>query len=348
VAVTAALALVTSDPVVRLLPLNLENRGADFNAFFVGVHSFAGGGGPSPYSLDPPLFYPAPYVVLLSPLGLLSAGLALVAARVLGAALLAAVIWGWTSASPRRWDGWLLALSLPAVALVFLSQLPTALGLAALSLAVWAQRREMWVLAGALLAIGLIRLTNGPAVLAMLLVGAGWRWRALAALLGGAAAVLLVLGVAAWIWDPHWVGEYAVAVGRYSYTGPVWLAAQRIGGTFGPLVLLLASAAIAAWMVRRSAGRPLDVDSAAAVLALTTLTATFPAVYAAVFAIPGLVRASLVPGLRPIIPLAVVLPWVLALPLLRPGANYYILAPTAELMVAAFVVVILIRRRAST
>jgi hypothetical protein len=116
-----------------LLPFDFANRGADLRAIYAGTRSFVLHRGANPYFLDPPLFYPAPYVVLLSPLGLMSFTPALWAARLLSAGLLAATTWGWLHSREVPRSGWLLLLSLPAVSLVNLGQLPTALGVAGFS-----------------------------------------------------------------------------------------------------------------------------------------------------------------------------------------------------------------------
>ena len=329
------LVVITSDQVGRLLPFNFGNRGADFRALYAAAHSMVGLGGPNPYRVSPPLFYPAPLVLPVAPLGFLDASTALAVARAVAALCLAGVVWGWRQATAGTPWSWALLLTLPAVSLVYLGQLPTALGLAAFSLAVAAQRAERWWLCGALVAIGLLRLGNAPPLLTMLAVGIGPRPRAAAWTTTGVLSVLIPLTLFATLWSPQWFSDYRVALGAYTFSGPVWAAAQQAAGLVGVAVLQVLAMALAVLVVRRSLGRPLDLDRSALVIGLTTVSASFPAAYAAVFAIPALLRASRFRRLAWLVPGAVVIPWALTTPPAQALGPAYVLAPLAEVLLLA-------------
>jgi hypothetical protein len=342
-AVFGLLILLSVDQVARLLPFDFANRGADLRAIYAGTRSFVLHRGANPYFLDPPLFYPAPYVVLLSPLGLMSFTPALWAARLLSAGLLAATTWGWLHSREVPRSGWLLLLSLPAVSLVNLGQLPTALGVAGFSAAIFAQRKQMWWLVGVGCAAGLIRVTNAPAVIAMLAIAIGRRPRAIAEALLGGAALLGPLVIGAFLWDPNWIGDYTAALTHYRYVGPLLGASQAVAGAVGPVLLLVAVAALSAWLVRRSAGGRLGLDRASAVVGISALSATLPAAYAAAFALPALLRASARRRFRLIVPAALLVPWGLASYDVSTVAPAYVLVPTLELLLLVATLLVLLR-----
>jgi hypothetical protein len=99
------------------------------------------------------------------------------------------------------------------------------------------------------------------------------------------------------------------------------------------VLLLVAVAALSAWLVRRSAGGRLGLDRASAVVGISALSATLPAAYAAAFALPALLRASARRRFRLIVPAALLVPWGPA----------YVLVPTLELLLLVATLLVLLR-----
>jgi hypothetical protein len=247
--------------------------------------------------------YPPPYELLVLPLAALPDWVAGIIGRCLVAGLLGLALWLWQEGDRGvRHALWPVLLSLPALHAFVTDHLFSAIGLFAVSLALWAQRRDRWYLVGAAVALGLIRFTNALPVIAMLLVGAWGRPKQiLQAIAGGLVVVGPLAVVTTWL-DPSWVSDYAYSLNAYPLAGWPRLA-QSAGGVIGVGVLQLVVAAAAAWLVRHRAGRPLDPDSSALGLALSIVSAPGEGPYTGIFTLPALARVGGRPGRE-------ALPWI--------------------------------------
>lgn len=236
--------------------------------------------------------YPPPYALLFLPLAPLPDPVVAVVGRCLAAVALFCALWLWQEGDRGiRAALWPVLLSLPAVHVVVTDHLPSALGLFGLSLALWAQRRDRWYLAGAALAIGSLRLANALPVAAMLVVGAwGAPRQGLRALVSG-GLVLGVLAFATTLIDPSWLSDYRHDLDQYPLAGWPRFAAAA-GGAAGVALLQVAIAAVAAWLARARAGKPLDPDRTALGLALSILSAPGEGPYTGIFALPALARVG--------------------------------------------------------
>ncbi|HEV3235010.1 MAG TPA: glycosyltransferase 87 family protein [Candidatus Dormibacteraeota bacterium] len=346
VILVVALVAVTSWPLSSLLPFNPELRGDDFARFWRGSHALLTGAQDFPYQPGfGDFFYPAPYLVLSLPFSLLPAEWSGHLARALTAVLSLGVVGAWASTDRRvPISAWFLAASLPVVTAVFLGQLPTLVGVAAFSLAIWAQRQDRWWLVGVAVAIGLVRPANALPVLAMLVVG-GWRRpRGLLTAAATTAAVLAPLSLVVTVWDPHWVPDYLRTVGEYRFGLPAVLG--KSFGAAGVVLPQLVAVALAVYWNRREAGRPLDLDRSAAVMALSVLVAPFTSAYSAMFALPAVIRLSRRPGMWVVCPAFALLPWLGLLAGIGDSPlSFYILGPS---LVGVFVLAtlpMLLRRR---
>ncbi|MFN2464300.1 MAG: hypothetical protein ABR573_10420 [Candidatus Dormibacteria bacterium] len=281
------------------LPEELATVPRDFLPLFGAARAFIHGQSATPwYGTDSGLVYAPPYAVVLSPLGLLPAAVALGIARLAALGCEAAALAIWASESrQRRGLTFVLLLTIPATQLVLLGQLMAASGLFALTVAVWAQRRDRWLCAGAALAFGFIRISNALPVAGMLIVVASARRGDLARLSGGFAVVLVPLSGIAFAWDGHWIKDFLLNIQEFRLSGPLHLV-QLSYGTAGVAALTAVNCAACAYITRRDRGRAIDLDRAAAVMALSVLTATLAGMYAAVFALPALVRMGTRPGTR--------------------------------------------------
>jgi hypothetical protein len=261
------------------------------------------------------VYYAPPFTVLLAPLGLLPRGVALPLGHALAGVLVAAALLGWARSGGAVTGGAIaLILSIPVLSLVTVGQLEAAVGLAALSLAIWAQRRDRWLLVGVCAAIGVSRTANALPVLAMLAVGGWGRWRQLLTAAGAGALVLGALaGVAFW-WDATWVGDYAHNLTTYPAHGLPQLAAAAAGPA-GIAAVALAGCVAGALLAWSSRGRPLDVDRVAVGLALSVLIAPLQALYCAVFLLPAVLRLSLRRGFAGLPWVFAIVPWVVVLAL---------------------------------
>jgi len=84
-------------------------------------------------------------------------------------------------------------LSVPALQVLNLGQLRSGLGLLGLTIAIFAQRRERWLLVGAGLGIASLRISNALPAAVMIGVGLWGRPKAILRTAAGAAIVLLPL-----------------------------------------------------------------------------------------------------------------------------------------------------------
>lgn len=269
------------------------------------------GRGTYPYYGDSVALGYAPlYVPLFAPLALLPRGLAYAVSVLLCAALTLVTLAAWA-----RRDGelpgwfWAVVLSVPVFALVRIDQLMTAIGFAALSGAIFAQRRDRWWVAGALVAVGLIRTANALPVMAMLVVGGWGRWDRLGRGAGGLLLVLAPLAAIATIWDPNWLQHYAHNLQVLPIVGPVKLVREQFG-LAGTVLLQLGGSLAAAAVVLPSRGKPLDLDRAALGIALSLLVSVVATFYPAIFVIPGLLRVARRAGMSGVAWMAAFLPWL--------------------------------------
>ena len=268
------LTVITSPGIDRLLPFNPNARGADIEAWWFYARQLFGGGAFDPYGGTLPFFHMAPYLVVLGPFAAFDFDLAHHVARLVTALILAAVVVGWARQAgggrvPRT--AWLLCLSIPVVSAVYIGQVPSSLGLLALSVAIWAQRRGAWWLVGVAAAVGMIRTANALPVLAILLLGGWGEWRRLATAALTGALTLLPLVAITTLRDPGWPGQFQAAVGAYGYGLPSMLS--RLLGPAALLLLQAFSVILALYWTRGSRSRPLDLDRAAAVMAMSVLAA---------------------------------------------------------------------------
>ena len=343
--VVLGLSLLTTAQVSKaVLPFQQRLRGDDIQAWWTAATSLVHGDTLWPYHGIGDFFYPAPYVVLFAPLTLLPSWAAGEVARILTACGMAAVIaiWAWRGSHVDSM-AWLLGLSLPVVAAVYLGQMSTTIGLLGFTIAVWAQRRGLWWVVGVAAAIGSIRLGNALPILTILIVGGWGRPRGLLVAALSGAAVLAPMAVICTLWFPGWAPDYIRFVSDYRWGLP-YLMHQAVGPAGTPIVQM-AACGVAFLIVRREAGQPLDLDRAAAVFALTMVVAPLTAAYAAAFGLPAVIRASMRPGLRLIVVVAVVVPWLTVLGLFDNPIWFNFLGPLLAAAVGLISIRPLLRRR---
>jgi hypothetical protein len=265
------------------------------------------------YGDDHLLGYAPPYVAVFAPFGLLPREVGLVLSWLVAVALVAAVVVGWARASGAT-ALWALPflVSIPVISLVRLDQLNSAVGLAALSLAIWAQRRDRWFLVGCAAAFGLARTSNAIPIIAMLAVTGIGRPRELATAALGLLSLVVPAGLLAFIWDPHWVADYAHNLSIYPLSGPVKLF-EVIFGSRGPVLLEVLVTLAAGWLAWPCRGRKLDLDRAALGLALSVVAAIVSTYYCAVFALPALIRLARRHGYAAVRWMVAAGPWIVVL-----------------------------------
>ena len=254
--------------------------------------------------------YPPPFEVALAPLGLLSLDAAHVVTLPLTALLVMGSVLAWSRA-PDGYPRWVapLILSAPVVAVVLVNNLMSALGLAALTVAIFAQRQNRWLIVGIASAVALERTINAVPVVAMLAIGAWGQPRHLARALVGGLLVIVPLGLAAFAWDPRWPQDYVATTSQFHYVGPIELA--RAGFGLGGAIALvggLTAAGVLLALPRR--GRGVDLDRVALVLALTVVISDIAGAYAAVFALPAVARLAARPGMSLVAWSFAFIPWL--------------------------------------
>jgi hypothetical protein len=256
--------------------------------------------------------WPPPHEVAFAPLSVLSFDAAHVVTIVMCAVLMVVALLLWARRAGGRGFGaavWPVMLSAPVFAVVWIDQLQSVTGVCALSLALWAQRKNLWWLVGPAAAFGVIRVPNAIPVLVMLLLGGWGRWRQLGiAALAGLAFMAPMMFVA-FLWDPHWITDYIAGINSYPFNGAPKLASGSFG--YGGLAaLVVVGCAAALWLVRRDVGRPLEPGRAALGMALTVLVAPLGGLYSAIFVLPALIQLGLRRGFWIVPWIAAAGPWV--------------------------------------
>lgn len=296
--------------------------GFDFWPIWRDDHFFVSGrGDPHWYGAGISNAWPPPHEVLLAPFSFLSFSGAHVASVLACLALMVFVVllWSEDSFGLRGTTGatriaWPILLSAPVFAVIWIDQLQAALGLAALSLAIWAQRREKWWLVGIAAAVGMIRVLNAIPVLVILLLGGWGKPRQLGIAVGAAAAFMAPLLFVSFLWDHTFITDYIAGLSAYPYNGTPKVATHSIG-LWGLAVLMLVGCAAAVWLVRRDVGRPLDPGRAALAMGLTVPLAPLGGLYPAIYTLPALIRLGQRPGFALIPWIAAIAPWALVITL---------------------------------
>jgi hypothetical protein len=256
-------------------------------------------------------FYPLPEEMLFIPLGLLPAVAAQILTLGATAALLIVTPWLWVQRRPY-WQGVLLVLlSLPVISTATIDQFQSALGVAAVSLLVWAHNRQRWSLVGVGAALALIRPVNALPVLIMLVIAVLQKRTGTRAMLISAGAILVPASLVATSIAPGWGWQYVAALHGYPVTGLLGMVKGQFGivGIFGLTVLLCS---FAVWLMRETGGI-LEPDAVAAVLALSVLVAPLPGLYCLVFVIPAVLRVGQRPRLAAAPWLVSITPWLIVL-----------------------------------
>jgi len=304
----------TNFDVAHGLPASLLPERADFTMVWEPAAALVHGHGAYPWFGDHfVLGYAPPFIVLFAPSGFLSRDLAIFLSVALTVFLGGGTVIAWAG-SGHRVEPWLLALlvSAPLVAAVRVDQLMSAMGLAALCLAIWASRRDLWWLAGTAAALGLARTSNALPVVAMLLVSGWGRPRRLLEAAAGGALLLVPLVLVAFAWDANWIHDYAHNLSFYPIVGLARVARQ-LGGEGGDVGFVLAGCGIAAASVWPCRGRPLHLDRAAFGLATTSIFASQGGLFTGLFALPAVARLSLRPGFAGVAWLVAAVPWLVIL-----------------------------------
>ena len=259
--------------------------------------------------------WPPPHEALLAPFGLLPEGAAHVTSMLATGALMVLVVVLWSRDGATRMAAgasriaWPILFSAPVFAVIWIDQLQAALGLAALSLAIWAQRRDKWWLVGIAASVGMIRVLNAIPILCILLLG-GWRRpRQLGIALGAAAAFMAPLLFISYLWDHTFITDYIAGITAYPFNGPPKAVVHSIG-PWGIGVLMLIGCAVGIFLLRKNAGRPLDPGRAAVTMGFTLWLAPLGGLYPAIFALPALIRLGMRQGFSAVPWIAAAGPWL--------------------------------------
>jgi hypothetical protein len=197
---------------------------------------------------------------------------------------------------------------------VWIDQLQAVAGLLALSLAVWAQRRERWWLVGVAAAFGMIRVANAIPVLVILILSFWGKPRQLAIAIGSGLLAMAPLIAISFAWDPNWIRDYIDGISAYPFNGTAKLASHSLGYP-GLGLLALLSSVVAIWLNRRQLGGRLDQGRVALAMGITVLVAPLGGLYCAIFVLPALLRLGMRRGFWTVPWIAAVVPWLVILAL---------------------------------
>ncbi|HEY8738142.1 MAG TPA: glycosyltransferase 87 family protein [Candidatus Dormibacteraeota bacterium] len=296
----------------------LVTLGKDFWPIWRDDHQFTSGqGDPFWYGRGISNAWPPPHEVAFAPLSYLPWSAAQLVSVALCAALMVftMLLWSKREGLYRLRSGlWPMLLSAPVFAVVWIDQLQAVAGLAALSLALWAQRTNRSWLVGVAAAFGVIRVANAIPVLVILLLSFWGKPKQLGIALGSAMLAMAPLVAISFLWDPHWVTDYIDGISAYPFNGTAKVASQSLGYP-GLGLLALISSAVAIWLIRRDIGGRLDPGRSAMTMAITVLVAPLGGLYCAIFVWPALIRLGLRRGFWMVPWIAAGVPWVVILAL---------------------------------
>lgn len=289
------------------------STGNDFWPIWRDDHFFTSGKG-DPHWYGPGISnaWPPPHEVAFAPLSYLSWDVAHVVSIGLCGALMVVAIMLWSKREGLFSLGsgmWPMLLSAPVVAVVWIDQLQAVVGLLALSLALWAQRRERWWLVGVAAAFGMIRVANAIPVLVILLLSFWGKPKQLAIATGAGLLAMAPLLAISYLWDPHFVTDYIDGISAYPFNGTAKLASHSFGYP-GLGVLALVTSIVAVWLTRRGIGGRLDPGRSALAMGITVLVAPLGGLYCAIYVLPALIRLGMRPGFWMVPWIAAIVPWV--------------------------------------
>jgi len=211
----------------------LVTLGKDFWPIWRDDHQFTSGqGDPFWYGRGISNAWPPPHEVAFAPLSYLPWSAAQLVSVALCAALMVftMLLWSKREGLYRLRSGlWPMLLSAPVFAVVWIDQLQAVAGLAALSLALWAQRTNRSWLVGVAAAFGVIRVANAIPVLVILLLSFWGKPKQLGIALGSAMLAMAPLVAISFLWDPHWVTDYIDGISAYPFNGTAKVASQSLG-----------------------------------------------------------------------------------------------------------------------
>ena len=292
--------------------------GFDFWPIWRDDHLFTSGqGDPFWYGRGISNAWPPPHEVAFLPLSYLPWPVAHVVSIGLCAIVMAIAVMLWSKRQGlRRLESglWPMLLSAPVFAVIWIDQLQAAVGLVALSLALWAQRRERWWLVGVAGAFGMIRVANAIPVLVILLLSLWGRPKQLAIAVGTALLAMAPLVAISFVWDPQWVQDYVAGISAYPFNGTAKLASHSFGYP-GLAVLALVTSLLGVWLTRRGIGGRLDPGRSALAMGITVLVAPLGGLYCGIFVLPALLRLGMRPGFSLVPWIAALAPWVIILAL---------------------------------
>ncbi|HXZ99204.1 MAG TPA: glycosyltransferase 87 family protein, partial [Candidatus Binatia bacterium] len=272
--------------------LEIRNGGLGANLYGIlgAARTLLSGRPPTALNL---ISYPATTFPLYAPLALLPDRVAQPLTQVGSLALLAAVLFAWGRSDGERPTAWLAALlfSPPAIGLVWIDQVNTAVALASLSAAVFLVNGPRRSVAGALGAVTLV-LRPFNAIPALPALGfLHRRSRRLAVAVLWCCIVTGAVALVAWRWDGSLIHDLLNTASRRPISGVAGFARQLLGlpGLLGYLAALLA---FEIWLARALEPTHSRLDSAAILIAVSVLGVHLGGNYPAVYCFPALARLT--------------------------------------------------------
>ncbi|MDQ6884305.1 MAG: DUF2029 domain-containing protein [Candidatus Dormibacteraeota bacterium] len=290
--------------------------GRDFwPIWYYNRYIISGQGSSHVYGLGRANPWPPPHELAFAPLSYLPWEVVHLLSTVATAAviLLAVLLWSKKEELFALRSGlWPMLLTAPVFAVIWIDQLPAALGLLALSLAIWAQRRERWWLVGVAGAVSMIRVANAVPVLLILLLSFWGKPKQLGIAIGSALLAMAPLATISFIWDPHWITDYINGIAAYPFNGTAQVASHSFGYS-GLGMLALVGTLVGVFLTRRGLGGRLDPGRAALAIGITVVVAPLGGLYCGIFALPALIRLGMRPGFWMVPWIAAIGPWAIVL-----------------------------------
>lgn len=286
----ALLAIAAAATLVIVILVTGTKWAVDLDAYLVPARALFHGRPPTPADF---VYYPATTFVIYVPLLLLPDWLVGPLTQLGSLALIAWVVSAWGRVDGKRPSPWIAALLLspPALELIYIDQMNTAIALASLSASIFLVTRSHRAVPGVLVAVTALCRPMNAVVALPLLAFLHRRQRSLWKVMAWGAATFAAAALVAWSWDRSLVAvlfsfsEHYHLIGVGGFVRDLW-------GNSGFIALLVALVACGILMVRGLETSRSAADIAAIILAVSVIPVQLAGPYTAVYVLPLLIRLA--------------------------------------------------------
>lgn len=286
----ALLAIAAAATAVIAILLSGTKWATDLGVYLGPARALFHGRPPTPADF---VNYPATTFVIYVPLVLLPDWLVGPLTQIGSLALIAWVVSAWGRVDGKRPSPWIAALLLspPALELVYIDQMNTAIALASLSASIFLVTRSHRAVPGVLVAVTTLCRPMNAVVAIPLLAFLHRRQRSLWKVMVWGAATFAAAALVAWSWDRS-LGAVLFGFSEHYHLIGVGGCVRDLWGNSGFIALLAALVAGGILMVRGLETSRSAANIAAIILAVSVIPVELAGPYTAVYVLPLLIRLA--------------------------------------------------------